>query len=766
MSDFLNKYPYTDFHELNLDWVIERVKKLTEDWLATQEEWHNTQEQWQQLYDYVHDYFANLDVQDEINNKINQMILDGTFMTVVAPTINQTVVDATTAWLAANITQPTTPVVDTSLTVAGAAADAKITGFVRDASDFNFDALTGMVFNKTTYQFTFDDWINGRIKDDESIVSQSNRLCMERYINVPTDQTLSNDILAGYKFIVILYDEDKTRLSYNTYYTNTENTISLAGAHYMRLMIDRADGTDIDVSEGSSVIFSFKFAKTDKTLLISDMPADSQVTGYKIDKYFDINADLDLYKHRVINTTYRQGSILNPSASNRITTSDYIRVVSGAYIKNVVHPGYVCAIVGYDKDKNVVTDETRYMSSLNNHKINDSVCYVLFQIRRSDGQDIVPSEGANITWYYDFNEPSYLDNLITKIGSHRYSVAHRGLAGFFPENSTAAFIAAGMCGIRVCEADVQKTSDDVWVIMHDNTIDRTTDGSGDIRSMTYAQSQTYNIDIGGRYSDASVYTDLKIPTLQEYLEICKQYDMFPYVEFKKGTFETDITNVRACLDYIRSLGFSLDQFAILTVSKPVVDAVKEYDNRIIVVYVPETAFTLQDVNDLAAIKPIIFSATSNDDLTPDVLDACNANGLGINIGVSTVQDMYDFYNINNTCISFMSFDTCVARRNKNECISIRVPDGSGNISVDLSSYITTLSDVVEVSGQIKASSNVTATLGGGPGSADYGIMAQPDEWSDFYYSTIPVLDARRTFALSGTDLKHKRIVINIYKNCY
>lgn len=128
MSDFLNKYPYTDFHELNLDWVIERVKKLTEDWLATQQEWNNTEEQWQQLYDYVHDYFANLDVQDEINNKINQMILDGTFMTIVSPTINQTVVDATTSWLADHITQPTTPVIDNTLSIGGAAADAQVTG--------------------------------------------------------------------------------------------------------------------------------------------------------------------------------------------------------------------------------------------------------------------------------------------------------------------------------------------------------------------------------------------------------------------------------------------------------------------------------------------------------------------------------------------------------------------------------------------------------------------------------------------------------------
>lgn len=168
MSDFYNKYPYTDFHELNLDWVIERVKKLTEDWAATLEEWNSTEEQWQQLYDYVHDYFDNLDVQQEINNKINAMIADGTFVTITTPVIeakvasmmpatvaaqigdtvasqigstvasqigntvasqiDAAIVTPVNTWLSQHITQPTTPVVDTSLSIPGAAADAAVTG--------------------------------------------------------------------------------------------------------------------------------------------------------------------------------------------------------------------------------------------------------------------------------------------------------------------------------------------------------------------------------------------------------------------------------------------------------------------------------------------------------------------------------------------------------------------------------------------------------------------------------------------------------------
>lgn len=88
MSDFYNKYPYTDFHELNLDWVIERVKKLTEDWAATSQEWDSTEQAWNDLHDYVMNYFNNLDVQDEINNKLQAMYDNGDFDAILLPLFN------------------------------------------------------------------------------------------------------------------------------------------------------------------------------------------------------------------------------------------------------------------------------------------------------------------------------------------------------------------------------------------------------------------------------------------------------------------------------------------------------------------------------------------------------------------------------------------------------------------------------------------------------------------------------------------------------
>src|SRR5437763_1108323 len=63
-------------------------------------------------------------------------------------------------------------------------------------------------------------------------------------------------------------------------------------------------------------------------------------------------------------------------------------------------------------------------------------------------------------------------------------VAHRGLHLEFPENSLAAFCEAWKKGIRWCECDVHLSADDQPVVIHDDTLDRTTSGRGAVASKT------------------------------------------------------------------------------------------------------------------------------------------------------------------------------------------------------------------------------------------------------------------------------------------
>jgi lysophospholipase L1-like esterase len=107
-----------------------------------------------QLQDWINNWFTNLDVQEEINKKLDSMVADGSFGTLLHQTfdtqINQQTTNAVTAWLIANVT-PTGGAVtlDKSLTIEGSAADSKATGLVAYNS-LNFNLYSGSLTIDTT----------------------------------------------------------------------------------------------------------------------------------------------------------------------------------------------------------------------------------------------------------------------------------------------------------------------------------------------------------------------------------------------------------------------------------------------------------------------------------------------------------------------------------------------------------------------------------------------------------------------------------------
>lgn len=93
-------------------------------------------------------------------------------------------------------------------------------------------------------------------------------------------------------------------------------------------------------------------------------------------------------------------------------------------------------------------------------------------------------------------------------------IAHRGLAPGLPENTVAAFRDSIARGIPVIEVDLRGTKDGAVVILHDPTVDRTTNGKGKVEDMTLAQIQKLD---AGSYAGARFRGD-RIPTYQEALE--------------------------------------------------------------------------------------------------------------------------------------------------------------------------------------------------------------------------------------------------------
>lgn len=76
-----NLGPYTNFHELNQDWFLQEFNKLVAQWKAMQKNFDSVRDAFNDLKNYVQDYFKNLDVQEEINNKLDILVADGYFDT-------------------------------------------------------------------------------------------------------------------------------------------------------------------------------------------------------------------------------------------------------------------------------------------------------------------------------------------------------------------------------------------------------------------------------------------------------------------------------------------------------------------------------------------------------------------------------------------------------------------------------------------------------------------------------------------------------------
>jgi glycerophosphoryl diester phosphodiesterase len=92
-------------------------------------------------------------------------------------------------------------------------------------------------------------------------------------------------------------------------------------------------------------------------------------------------------------------------------------------------------------------------------------------------------------------------------------IAHRGYSSERPENTIASFDHAINSGFPYFELDIHLTSDDIPVVMHDARVDRTTNGSGEIRDMTLTEIKS--LDAGSWFS--VLYSCEKVPSLSEVL---------------------------------------------------------------------------------------------------------------------------------------------------------------------------------------------------------------------------------------------------------
>ncbi len=107
-------------------------------------------------------------------------------------------------------------------------------------------------------------------------------------------------------------------------------------------------------------------------------------------------------------------------------------------------------------------------------------------------------------------------------------IAHRGLSGIELENTCPAFVAAGNRSYWGIETDVHVTADGKLVVIHDDVTGRVSETDIAVEGSTYDELRA--LELKTKAGDTRI--DLKIPSLKEYLQICRTYDKMCVLELK------------------------------------------------------------------------------------------------------------------------------------------------------------------------------------------------------------------------------------------
>lgn len=126
-------------------------------------------------------------------------------------------------------------------------------------------------------------------------------------------------------------------------------------------------------------------------------------------------------------------------------------------------------------------------------------------------------------------------------------IGHRGACGHAPENTIASFKAAGDMGVTCVEIDVKISKKSELLIIHDDTLDRTTTGEGAVESKVYDEIKL--LDAGSWFS--AEFSDATVPSLMETLEFLGDHNMTCNLEIKPSP-GLEIKTAQAICDFFNN----------------------------------------------------------------------------------------------------------------------------------------------------------------------------------------------------------------------
>ena len=440
------------------------------------------------------------------------------------------------------------------------------------------------------------------------------------------------------------------------------------------------DGAIVKVYSDGYIILVFRKNVNNDNITPSEYDAKTQIVP---SIWNEIGRTNDYAQKYVVSRTrnlidrdsIRVGYLFAQSSSSYILSSnwistDYIPVETQKVYKfsyNSGTNGTINQLQGLDENKQFVMQITASAGGFTVPQNTPEIKYIVICSNNASTKAGVDTwqleEGETATAFVPYYAPKYQESIVQETGSDESKVMsqkavtdlfsgqsmvkslslplflpkkirflmHRGFSFFSesytpenarPENTVPAFEQAAIAGAFGIETDVRETSDGVLVLMHDATVDRTTNGSGYVKTMTYAQLQELTIDYG---ANVAIYNDLKVPTLAEYLQVCAQYGCVPFIEIM------DITDYSKLFSQIRQFGLE-DSCVIVCTQSGSIENVRAITNKVPIFVNARNGEDFDAVIETCkAYENVIIGFQRNADpvLTSNQVLECHENGIAV-----------------------------------------------------------------------------------------------------------------------------------------